>query len=363
MTTATLPRETGTRLSVRDLKAALTATASAIATRAPSPALSCVRLVNGRAIATNGTTRIDVALDTGLDCLLPHSRLLAVVNSCPQDADISLAAKEETVVVKCKTGRWVLPSLDPSEFPEWAESKTAAGLSLPSDQFLRAMQAVMPSCDKMGTLASVLVETHEDGATFVATDGRRMAVATVDHDLAIDASRLVIPSDAALALTRLVSLCGSEAEVQMRYTGSAIQITIGESVMLCRQMSGDFPNWRKVDAEVPDEATAVDRHELSSAVRAAAVVTSEQSRGVTFSFAKAGITLAGKSAEYGTSSVSCGVFRIADCEAFAVNPAYITNWLDSLPPDAAPYVELGVTGSRVVMQCDDYRAIVMPLGS
>jgi DNA polymerase III subunit beta len=361
MTTATLPRETGARLSVRDLKSALTATAAVVSARAPSPALTCVRLVGGRAIATNGSTRIDVALDVDLDCLLPHSRLLAIVNSCPMDADIALTAKEETVVVKCKTGRWVLPSLDPAEFPEWAEGKTAAGLSLPSDQFLRAMQSVMPACDKMGTLASVLIETQEDGAAFVATDGRRMAVAKVDHDLAIDSSRLVIPSDAALALTRLVSLCGSEAEVQMRYTGSAIQITIGERVMLCRQMSGDYPKWQKVDADVPDEATAVDRHELASAVRAAAVVTSENSKAVTFSFAKAGITLAGKSAEYGTSTVSCGVFRIADCPAFSVNPAYVTGWLDSLPPDAAPYVEIGVVEKRVVMECDDYRAIVMPM--
>lgn len=363
MTTATLSPATGTRLSVREVKAALTATASVIGGRSASPALSCVRLVNGRAVATNGSSRIDVSLDTGLDCLLPHSRLLAIVNSCPHDAEMLFAAKGETVTVKCKTGRWVLPSLDPAEFPEWEEGKTAAGLSLPADQFLRAMQAVLPACDKMGTMASVLVEMAEDGAAFVATDGRRMAIATVDHDLAVDASRVMIPSDAAASLTKLVSLCGSEAEVQMRHTSSVVQVTVGDSVMLCRQMSGQYPNWRKVDAEVPDEATAVDRHELASAVRAAAVVTSEQSRGVTFSFSKPGITLAGKSAEYGTSTVSCGVFRIAECDEFTLNPAYVSGWLDSLPPDAAPHVEIGVVDQRVVMQCDDYRAIVMPLGS
>lgn len=364
MSTATATRAAKTRLTAGTLKAALRLVEPAVPGRTSNPVLHNVLLSGGTMTATNGELRVTVPVDCDADCLLPHARLLAIANSCPPDAAITLTPKGTTCAVKCGSGKWLLPSADASEFPAWPVGKTAAGLSLPADQLLRAVLSVIGAASRIpGPMAALLVEVLTEGGRFVTTDGHRMALAEVEHGLAVDESRVLIPTPAAEALIRLAESVGDEAEVQFRHTDALVQATVGEAVLTCRQMAGSFPNYRKVDAEPQGVATVVDRNELLSATRAAAVVTSENSRGVAFVVAGGRLTISGKSAEYGSSSVSCVVVESGADVSFTVNPAYVSGWLDALHAEAEPHAEFEVVDGRVLLRCGEFRTVIMPLAT
>jgi DNA polymerase-3 subunit beta len=361
MTTATAER-TGTRLTVRELKTALLALSPAVAARGPHPAMASVRLTQDGIAATNGELLIEAALPCGIDCTLPHSRLLAIVNLCPPNGEIVLTPKETTCGVRCGGSKWLLPSGDVEDFPAWELADTKAGLSLPADQALRALTSVLTVASRAHAgLDLVLVEIEGEHGRFVATDGHRLAVATVEHDLAVDEGGMLLTASAAAALARLAAIGGDESELQFRYGKAGVEATIGGYTLLARSPSSSFPNYKKADATTGEDAAVFNRDEFVAAMRAAAVVASETSRGVRLTFSTSGVTASGKSSEYGSSNATCSALRPAELQSLLLNPSYVTAWLDGLPAEAEPEVEVDVVRDRLVMRCGEYRTVVMPL--
>jgi DNA polymerase-3 subunit beta len=104
---------------------------------------------------------------------------------------------------------------------------------------------------------------------------------------------------------------------------------------------------------------------LLSATRAAAIVTSENSKGVQYTFAKEGIHLHGQSAEAGESSVTCEIVEAGHACTVKLDPVFVREWLAGLPADGEPTVSVQATDaqSAVVMRTDTYTGVIMPLAA
>lgn len=364
MATATAKRDsTGSKIDVAELRRALAAVAPAVGSRGVDSAMLGVLVMQNSMSCTDGEMRIDVAVGCGVECVIPHSRLTAIVNSCPQDEQISFSLKTDSCAVKCGSGRWVMPTIDPSLFPKWDVGKTSAGLSLPCDQLESAMSSVLVAADRTGPLSSVVIEVTDRGAVFAALDGRRVALAEVEHDLAVDRSVVVLPARAAAAIAKLAGVYGGEEEAQFRLSSSAVRVTIGDAVVTCSQVAAQVPDYKKIDSEIGDGVVVVDRSEFAAAARAAAAVASETSRGVCATCSATSVTLCCKSSEYGSSKVECPVFVSDNVPEFCVNPWYMVGWLAALPAECDPHVEISVSSGNVVMRCGEYRTVIMPIAT
>jgi DNA polymerase III sliding clamp (beta) subunit (PCNA family) len=113
----------GITLSAGELKSALAAVSPAVPSRAARPVLTNVRLGDGLVTGTDLEVRIDVAIDYHGDAmLLPHSRLLAILNAAGGD-EVTLEPKGTSCVVRCGHGTWTLPVEDAAEFPLGARGR------------------------------------------------------------------------------------------------------------------------------------------------------------------------------------------------------------------------------------------------
>jgi DNA polymerase-3 subunit beta len=107
----------------------------------------------------------------------------------------------------------------------------------------------------------------------------------------------------------------------------------------------------------------VERASLFAATRAAAICSSDESKGVQFAFSADGIWLQGKSSEKGESSVTCEIIDAGDKASVKLDPSFVTEWLAGIAGDADPNVEVEAVkaDSAVILRCGDNTGVIMPL--
>jgi len=374
-------RAGGISLSAPELKAALAAVGQAVPARSPRPILQSVLLSGAVLSGSDGDVRIDVTLENtppGINFLLPKDRFAAILGSFTGD-EITITPDDTSCVIKAGRGEWTLPTEDAGEYPAWPVTGATPVTRLPVDQFCRAVKGVVFAVDDESSryaLGAVLVEVKGDVVTFVATDGRRLSCVQCEHDLAVDDRRepqhdgekvapgLLVPARAMAIISRLAASAEGDS-VQLETTGKEIVATVGNVTVTARLLDGRFPRWRDTVPERDAKATTVNRADLLSATRAAAICTSEESKGVQFTFSADGIWLNGKSAEKGESSVTCEVVEAGDKSTVKLDPLFVLQWLNGIDSEAEPVVEVEVVDaqSAVIMRCGDNTGVIMPLAA
>ena len=370
MATATKERKTktgGTRLSAPALKESLAAVASAVPGKSPRPILQSVLLSGGVLSGSDLEIRIDVEVDAdpSLTVLLPRDRLQAILGSVAAD-EITLTPDATSCVIAAGRGTWTLPTEDAAEYPTWDVGTTKLVTRMPADQFARAVRGVVFATDNESSryaLGAVLIEVAGDVVTFVATDGRRLASVECARSQNEDNDPIapLVPARVMEIIARLADHAG-DAGVQLEATGKELVATVGTARVTALLVEGRFPRWRDVLPERETKATVVSRADLLSATRAAAICTSEDSRGVEYGFAD-GIWLHGKSSEKGESSITCEVLEAGKKCSVKLDPAFVSEWLRGISGDAEPNVEIEAVDeqSAVVLRCGDNTGVIMPL--
>jgi len=103
---------------------------------------------------------------------------------------------------------------------------------------------------------------------------------------------------------------------------------------------------------------------LLAAVRQAAIVTSDQSKGVDFSFEPAQLVLSGRSAESGESRVELPIDHAGETVRIKLDPRFMSEFLRVLDGATAVTVELTDAQSACVCRTDDgYGYVIMPLAA
>jgi DNA polymerase-3 subunit beta len=367
MATATKERKASITLETASLRAALADVLRAVPTRSPKPILQNVRLGDGLLTGSDLEIRIDRHIDYhGSPLLLPAHRLAAILRAATGDS-VSLTPKDSTVVIRCGAGSWTLPTEDAAEFPSWDAGELRAICRLPADQFARAAKATVYATDSESSryaMGGVMldVEPTDDGSVqhWVATDGRRLSVVETEADDAVDASQTVIPGR---LLSTVSSMATGDGSVQIESNGKEVRFTMDSCTVTGRLVEGRYPRWRDVVGEPEGEPTVLGVSELLQAVQSAAIVTSEQSKGIDLTWTADTLVLVGRSSEYGESLVQCDIVKAGSAAGTKVDPKYVAQFLSHLPSDEEPHVDVYAADaeSRVLLRCGPYTGVIMPL--
>ena len=365
MTTATKTKAAGITIDAATLRTALADVLRAVPGKTPKPVLHNVRLGDGLLTGTDLEIRIDREIDYHGDAiLLPAAKLSAILKAATGDT-VTLTPQGTSVKVKVGGGSWTLPTEDAAEFPVWEPANLKAVCRLPADQFARAARATAYATDTESSryaLGGVLIDVRGGNPTWVATDGRRLSAVETETDQAVDDSQTIVP---ARAINVAASMAHGDGSVQIEANGSEVRFTLDGVTVTARLVEGKFPRWRDVVGEPEGEPTVLEVGDLLRAVESAAIVTSEQSKGVEFTWSATGLALTAKSSEYGESRVKCDLVTPGSTSATKLDPKYVSQFLAHIPSDEEPQVNVYATdpGSRVLFRCGPYTGVVMPLAA
>lgn len=351
----------------------LDAIGPAVPTRTPRPILQNVCLRDGTITANDLELQITREIDwPHAPLLLPHARLRSILKASAGD-DVGLEIDGSACTVTVGRGEWRLPVEDAAEFPISEPTGLESVCRIPCDQFARAVRSVAYAADTTSSrfaLGAVLIEVKGDTCSFVASDGRRLAAATVEHDQAVDDRQILITQSAALLIADVAGeKCHEEIAVQLEANRSHLVATIGSSTVTSVRVEGNYPRWRDVLPE--REASGMhtlDLGALASATRAAAIVTTENSKGVDYAFAAGGLTLSGRSSESGESTVKCDLIDAGVGGTVKLDPAFVVETCRALSVLGEPNLRVSIAGpgDAVLLLCgedDEYKTVIMPLAN
>jgi DNA polymerase-3 subunit beta len=371
MTTATKERRkartTGISLPIATLRSAMATVRAAVANRSPKPILLSVLLANGGITASDLELQVSAEVPyTDAPILLPFGRLRAILDHASGD-EVTLTHTGTRCSVEVGVGRWDLPTEDALEFPRWEPTGLKRICTIPADQFVRAVEAVAYATDNKSSrfaLGAILLEVERAKGVvhFVATDGRRLSECKVElsNNEDPDDSTTLVPERAIDAIREIAN--GSNGAVKLEASANELVATIGGTVVTARLVDGRFPKWRDfIPEDRHAKASLVNGAELLAATRQAAIVTSEQSKGVTFAFVENGIHLTAQSAEAGQSSVTCGLLEAGLTASVALDPGFVAEFLRGVDEAEPVEVEAVDAQSAVVLRCGDCTGVIMPL--
>lgn len=350
--------------------------ASVAPARSTKPILQNVKLEAGddRAILMATDLEVGVRYDVaGVEIVSPGAAILSVARFGSivretTDERLQLELDSGGLRVRGERSQFSLPAEDPHEFPAVAEFAEAAFISVSAKLFRELIRRTIFATDNESSryaLGGVLLELEPDHITAVATDGRRLSKmegpVTASESFTQPEGTTIVPARAMQLLERSVG--DADAEVQIAVSENTVLVKSERATVLAQLLSGRFPRWRDV---FPQQRGASKVElvvgPLYSAVRQAAIFTSEESRGVDFKFSEGTLVLSGQAADVGQSRVELPIPYDGDEVNVKLDPRFMIDFLKVLDGGKSFTLEIRNSESAVISYTDDgYSYVIMPL--
>lgn len=377
---------------------AINLVSGAVAQRSPKPQLGCIRMVasksGGAGDLTLSATDAEVALKLSIsqvdvqkpgEVLIPADKLKAIVSAEDGEPTLTLESDGEMCSIKGADAHFKVYGYPAAEFPpvpEFADvvsgkgdaPKAKAVMTHPAGSLgqlvARTLFATARETSRYA-INGVLFKRDGKRLEMVATDGRRLALARAPltgGDKDAKAVSCIIPSKGLGMLQRLIQQ--HEEPVQIAITDSQILFSFGtaaspgRAVLVSNLVEGSFPPYEDVIPKDQDKKVTFDRDVLASAVRRAALLTNEESRGVRMNFKGKDkqLELSSRAAEVGEAQIRCDLAGYdGDDVEIGFNPQFIT---DALKVIGEPEVimELKAGNKPGLMKSgSDFMYVVMPV--
>jgi len=349
--------------------------ASVASSRSPKPILENVKLEATAEGATLMATDLEVGIRIAVsgfevespgNVVLPIKRVGLILRES-SDEKLYLESDGSRTLIRGERSEFQLPTQNPDEFPivnPFAEEKYHQVSARLFRELVRRTVFATDNESSRYALGGILMEMNADEIIGVATDGRRLArqqgpaQSVGGHETT---QNTVIPTKAVQLMER--ALADNEEDVQLAAHENDVMLKSQKTTIYSRLVEGRYPKWRDVFPNQTGMGTvAMTVGPFHSAVRQAAVVTSEDRRGVDFTFGEGKVVLAGHGAEMGESHVELPVAYDGPSVPVKLDPRYVSDFLRVLDPDQTFNLTLRDAESAVICSTDDgYAYVIMPL--
>lgn len=304
------------------------------------------------------------------EALVPAGRLLQILREATDD-ELTIEASPDACTLVGRHMEYEMPGEDPTIFPDFPTFKQdkyhEIKSSLLHELVRRTIFAVAnpEKTTKWGATTGILWELDGNKAKLVATDGRRLALcegpATMHGEHATGSQMPVAPLKAMTLLER--NLQDDDEPVRISLKPNEVLIKTDRATIYSRLVEGRFPNYKQALPSKHNVKVPLTAGPFQTAVRQAAIMTSEESMGVVFAFEKGKLTLRARGAETGSSRVEMEVDYSASPMEISFDPRYLTDMLRVFEPDTKFNLELidGANPAVLRNEAGDYVYVVLPL--
>ncbi|MCA9094929.1 MAG: DNA polymerase III subunit beta [Planctomycetaceae bacterium] len=347
-----------------------------IPSRTPRPILQNVKLQMNPSltvlIATDQELGIryvlsDATIEGAGEVLLPASRVISILREL-RDESVTLDIEQDSVCIRAGGSEFKLPVESPEEFPTVAEfnedSYLSIGGNVLKEMIRRTIFATDPESSRYA-LGGILLDMSEtDRVRLVATDSRRLAIAgapcTTNGKIDIEGAPPVIPAKTMSLLEK--SITDGDQQVNIALHPNQVLIQSGSSTIYSRLVEGRFPRFQDVVPSSSRVTIDLNAGSFYSVVRQAQIVTSEESRGVDFTFQNGSLILNSQAADIGQSRIELPISYSGDPFTITFDPRFVSDFLKVLGQETPVKLELTDSESAALLKTDDgYLYVIMPL--
>jgi DNA polymerase-3 subunit beta len=243
---------------------------------------------------------------------------------------VTLSSQDGHCVITSGPDRCELVTVDPDEFPVVSRFGGGETLKLQGGTFTKLVgRTAFAAAREPGRYAmhGVLTEIEDGHALkLVATDGRRLALASAPVDApALGTRSAIVPTKAMLLFCRVIADPLDTVEVQLGENQIGLKTRNAE--IFARLVDGEFPRYAAVIPQEGAHAMEAQRDLLSRKLRLVANVTGDEARAVRLKLAKGELELYGQSVGRGEARAEMEVEYRGESAEIAFNPDFVLDGL------------------------------------
>jgi DNA polymerase-3 subunit beta len=292
-------------------------------------------------------------------------KLVDILRALPDASEVTLQLQDKRLQVKAGKSRFALQTLPAEDFPRLARpSGEAARFALPQKALRRLLglvQYAMAQQDIRYYLNGLLMVVEDRRLKLVATDGHRLAFASLALEAELPRQEVIVPRKTVLELAKL--LAESDEPVRAEISPAQAAFAFGSVELVSKLVDGKFPDYTRVIPTGHKNKLAVDRETLRQALLRAAILSNEKFRGVRWVITDGSLKLVSSNAEQEEAEETIEVNYAGDALDIGFNVNYL---LDVLNNVSDPQVEcsFGDSASSALIGFPaqaDFRYVVMPM--
>ena len=349
---------------------------SVVVSRTPSPVLLCVKLTAVDGVLTLAATDLEIGLRMGIDqvniedegtALIPADKLKQIVHAS-DDPTLTIHTDDHAVHITSANARFKVFGYDPKEAPE-VRDFTDIKVDFEADAGVlgklvgRTLFAAASEHSRYA-INGVLLDRDGNKLRLVATDGRRLAISRGACRNGNDQHSCIVPIKTLNLLSRLID--NPDTLIRVGIEENRIIIAVGDgtdaAVLSSNLVEGSFPPFEDVVPREHDRTGVFSTAELAAAVRSAALLTNEESRGVKMAFSGDQLTLTSRAPEMGEAEIHIDAEKY-DGEPLDIgfNPGFLTDAL-KVVDKAEVTIELKAPNKPgVIKMGNDFTYVIMPV--
>jgi DNA polymerase III subunit beta len=300
---------------------------------------------------------------------LPAKRLYEIIRALP-DKEIKFKRGDANwVTVTCGSSRFRIAGLPQEDFPVLPEPK-ANVVRIPAEilskLITRTIFAISTE-DSKYTLSGALLVLKPGSITMVATDGHRLAHVEKTEELedVSEEIRVLVPKKAMGELVRMISESADTEKIGFSRDDNHLFFDLGNRLLVSRMLTGQFPNFEAVLPRNNDRTFAVDREEITAAIRRVAILSDERSRTVKVAVASGSLEITASHSDLGEAHETIEIEYNKEDLQVGFNYQYLLDFLTTADETQVNFEfkdSESAAQLRSIPSTDyNYRYVVMPM--
>lgn len=360
------------RFNRAEMAEALRVVCAVAATRTPKPILRCVRIDAKSDVVLLSATDLEVGLryavtqvevDKQGSTLAVADTFLKIVSECA-DEILAVETSAQQLSIRGAASHFKIVIQDAAEFPPVPGMDGGPDYTVAHDRLRGLLEWTSFSAARESSryaINGVFWEVKGETLTLAATDGRRLSVghAPVVAASGSSPSSVIVPIKTVQLLAKLPG--ESDAPVGVKVSPNQIIFNLGGILVSSALVEGQFPRYQDVIPSDCNRIMEADTAELLAALRQAALLTNEESKGVRLSLSENKLTLSSRAPEQGEATVSLSVRYQDEAMDIGFNPVFL---LDVLKAAHSDRVRMGFKDANrpgVLRVGEEFTYVVMPV--
>jgi DNA polymerase III subunit beta len=320
-------------------------------------------------------TDLDISLQT--ECaadvtsvgtvVIQAKKLFDIVRNLP-DAEIHFLKEDnDWVKILCGSAEFKIVGQAKENFPSTSTTTsydTTLSASVMNNLIQRTIYAITQEESRYALNGAMLV-SNEEKMEMVATDGHRLALASVINlqKQPSENKSFIIPKKALSEILKLTA--GVEDPMEFADDENHLYFKIGARKFTTRKLAGQFPNYELVVPKNNDKAVPLNTERITQAIKRAALMADERSHSVKFEFEKARLNITSQSADVGESRETIPTDYSGPNVMIGFNAQYLLEFLNVVSSDEVVFEFKDEQSPALIKPVNDegydYRYIVMPM--
>lgn len=299
------------------------------------------------------------------DTTVPAKKFVDIVRSLPEGCDVKIEGSADQVIVRAGRSRFKLSSLPASDYPNLDEWDSEIELELEQGQLKQLMDRThfsMAHQDVRYYLNGMLFEVNDNMLRSVATDGHRLALASLElGQSALPQKQAILPRKGVSELLRLLE--DGDMRVTLSLGQNHVRVITEGMEFTSKLLDGRFPDYRRVLPAGGDKIVVADRHAMRQSCQRAAILSNEKFRGVRLAMSPGEITLTANNPEQEQAEENLEVEYQGESFEIGFNVNYVLDVLNAVDGEAVKLTMIDANSSAILEDNQDDSAlyVVMPM--